>query len=157
MLCYFICYHTFRKINALIVLIMTQIENTDIPLERKRIFSSQSQLTCPLHGILNGSVTDSCVTWLDVHERFASNSHRHHLQHAQLYNPNTKISPMTKCSCVSPYLFCMMYLRVCVKVHSLSQEQTSVSERLPPQNLPNNSCPHCLDLCRAGLEYKRVL
>lgn len=91
MLWYFICYHTFRKINALIVLIMTHIANTDIPLERKRIFSSQSQLTCPLHGILNGSVTDSCVTWLDVHERFASNSHRHHLQHAQLYNPNTKI------------------------------------------------------------------
>lgn len=121
MLWYFICYHTFRKINALIVLIMTQIANTDIPLERKRIFSSQSQLTCPLHGILNGSVTDSCVTWLDVHERFASNSHRHHLQHAQLYNPNTKISPMTKCSCVTLFVLYDVFKSLCQSAQSVTE------------------------------------
>lgn len=34
---------------------------------------------------------------------------------------------------------------------------TSVSERLPPQNLPYDGCPHSLDLSGAGLEYKRVL
>lgn len=34
---------------------------------------------------------------------------------------------------------------------------TSVSERLPPQDLPYDGRPHSLDLCGAGLEYKGVL
>lgn len=35
--------------------------------------------------------------------------------------------------------------------------QTSVSERLSPQDLPNDGCPHGLDLRSAGLEYEGVL
>lgn len=44
----------------------------------------RERLTCPLHDVIYSSVTDSCFTRLDVHERFASDPHRHHLLHTQL-------------------------------------------------------------------------
>lgn len=34
---------------------------------------------------------------------------------------------------------------------------TSISECLPPQDLPYDGRPHGLDVCSAGLEYKGVL
>lgn len=34
---------------------------------------------------------------------------------------------------------------------------TSISERLSPQDLADDGCPHSLDLCGTGLEYERVL
>lgn len=38
-----------------------------------------------------------------------------------------------------------------------SMMHTSISKCLSPQDLPDDGCPHSLDLCSAGLEYKGVL
>lgn len=43
----------------------------------------KQQLTCPLHDVINGPVADGRIAWLNVHEGLASNSHGHHLLHAQ--------------------------------------------------------------------------
>lgn len=41
------------------------------------------RLTCPFQEVVDGSVADGCVARLDVHERFASDPHGHHLLHAK--------------------------------------------------------------------------
>lgn len=125
----------------------------------------QEQLTWPLHYIVNGSVTDSCITWLDVHERFASNPHRNHLLHAQLWNPkniylywqNVCVTWTEKNPNFTIFVLNFKGNSLCKTVCDLTEEHTSVSERLPPQDLAYNSSPYSLDLCRAGLKYKRVL
>lgn len=44
-----------------------------------------SAVTSALHDVMYGSVTDGCITWLDVQKWFVSYPHRHHLLQTQLW------------------------------------------------------------------------
>lgn len=49
--------------------------------ERKPVSLAVYMLTSSHQYVVDGSVVDSCITGLDVHERLVSNTHEHSLLH----------------------------------------------------------------------------